>query len=211
MSLAEKLAQGIAGLGLSVPVHTQRKLIDYLALIAKWNRVHNLTAVRESSRMVSNHLLDCLAVVPHLEAHAVLDVGSGAGLPGIPLAMMWPQAGVILLEGNHKKAAFLRQAVIELGLKNAQVVRERIQAWQPQREFDLVISRAFSDLSEYVRLAGRLCAANGTIAAMKGVYPYEEIAQLPHEFKLRSVIPLKVPGLRAERHLVLLGPACQQQ
>ena len=122
MSLAEKLAQGCAELGLRVSASTQRKLLDYLALIAKWNRVHNLTAVRESAKMVSNHLLDCLAVVPHLEAYTVLDVGSGAGLPGIPLALMWPQSSVTLLDSNHKKAAFLRQAVIELELRNADVV-----------------------------------------------------------------------------------------
>ena len=206
MSLAEKLAQGCAELGLRVSGSTQRKLLDYLALIAKWNRVHNLTAVRESAMMVSDHLLDCLAVVPHLEAYTVLDVGSGAGLPGIPLALMWPQSSVTLLDSNHKKAAFLRQAVIELELKNVDVVCERVEAWQPQREFDLVISRAFSDLPEFLNFAGRLCAAHGTIAAMKGIYPYEELARLPRESKLRSVMPVKVPGLRAERHLILLDP-----
>jgi len=206
MSLAEKLAQGCAELGLCVPAGTQRKLLDYLALITKWNRVHNLTAVRESAKMVSAHLLDCLAVAPHLKALTVLDVGSGAGLPGIPLALMWPQARVTLLDSNHKKAAFLRQAVIELGLDNAEVVCERVEIWQPQRGFDLVISRALSGLPEFLKLTGRLCAAHGTIAAMKGVYPHEELAQLPPEFQLKGVVPLKVPGLRAERHLVLLNP-----
>jgi 16S rRNA (guanine527-N7)-methyltransferase len=206
MSLSEKLAQGVAELGLRLPAATLRKLLDYLALIAKWNRVHNLTSVRESSKMVSKHLLDCLAVVPHLEAHTVLDVGSGAGLPGIPLALMWSQASVTLLDSNHKKAAFLRQAVIELGLNNVDVVCERVETWQPAQEFDLVISRALSDLPEFVNLAGRLCGADGVVAAMKGVYPYEELAQLPHEFRLRRVVPLKVPGVPAERHLVLLNP-----
>ena len=206
MSLAEKLAQGIAELGLRVPAATQRKLLDYLALIEKWNRVHNLTAVRVSTKMVSDHLLDCLAVVPHLEARTILDVGSGAGLPGIPLALVWPQAGVTLLDSNHKKAAFLRQATIELGLSNTEVVCERVETWQPQREFELVISRAVSGLSEFLKLAGRLCAADGTVAAMKGLYPHEELAQLPDGFKLRGVVPLQVPGMRAERHLVLLSP-----
>ena len=207
MSLAAQLAQGIAALGLRVPAATQRKLLDYLALMEKWNRVHNLTAVRERSKMVSNHLLDCLAVAPYLVARTVLDVGSGAGLPGIPLALMWPQAFVTLLDSNHKKAAFLRQAMIELGLKNTEVVCERVETWQPQRQFELVISRAVSDVPEFLNLAGRLCAADGTVAAMKGLYPHEELAQLPGEFKLRRVVSLKVPGLRAERHLVLLDPA----
>lgn len=206
MSLAEKLAQGIAELGLHLPAATQQKMLDYVALIAKWNRVHNLTAVRESARMVSDHLLDCLAVVPHLDARTVLDVGSGAGLPGIPLALMWPQVSVTLLDSNHKKAAFLRQAMIELGLKNTEVVCERVETWQPQREFELVISRAVSDLPEFLNLAGRLCAADGTVAAMKGLYPHEELAQIPGGFSLRGVVPLKVPGMRAERHLVLLSP-----
>ena len=206
MSLAEELAQGIAELGLRVPAATQRKLLDFVALIEKWNRVHNLTAARESTKIVSDHLLDCLAVVPHLEARTILDVGSGAGLPGIPLALVWPQAGVTLLDSNHKKAAFLRQATIELGLSNTEVVCERVETWQPQREFELVISRAVSDLSEFLKLAGRLCAADGTVAAMKGLYPHEELAQLPDGFKLRGVVPLQVPGMRAERHLVLLSP-----
>ena len=206
MSLAGKLAQGIAELGLHVPAATQSKLLDYVALIVKWNRVHNLTAVRESSRMVSDHLLDCLAVVPYLDARTVLDVGSGAGLPGIPVALMWPQASVTLLDSNHKKTAFLRQAMIELGLKNTEVVCERAESWQPQRQFELVISRAVSDLPEFLKLAGRLCAADGTVAAMKGLYPHEELAQLPGGFNLRGVVPLTVPGMRAARHLVLLSP-----
>ncbi len=206
MSLAEKLAQGIAELGLDVPAAAQCKLLDYVALIAKWNRIHNLTAVRESAKMVSDHLLDCLAVVPHLEARRILDVGSGAGLPGIPLALMWPQASVTLLDSNHKKAVFLRQAMIELELKNTDVVCKRVETWQPQREFELVISRAVSDLTEFLNLAGRLCAADGTVAAMKGLYPHEELAQLPGGFNLRGVVPLKVPGMRAQRHLVLLNP-----
>lgn len=207
MNLAGKLARGIAALDLPLTAEIQRKLLDYIALIAKWNRVHNLTAVRDSAQMVGNHLLDCLAVIPHLKPGSVADVGSGAGLPGIPLALARPQHAVSLIDSNHKKAAFLRQAVIELGLDNAQVVCERVETWQSPRTYDVVISRAFSDLPEFVQLAGRLCASDGTLAAMKGVYPYEELAQLPQTFKLRSIIPLEVPGLRAERHLVLLEPA----
>lgn len=207
MSLAEKLTQGSTQLGLQMSADVGAKLLEYLALIAKWNRVHNLTAVRGSAKMVSAHLLDCLAIVPHLDAGTVLDVGSGAGFPGIPLALMWPQEQVVLLDSNHKKAAFLRQALIELEIRNAEVICERVESWQPQRKFDLVISRAFSDLPEFLRLAGRLCNEGGRVAAMKGLYPDEELAQVPADFILQSVIPLKVPGLSAERHLVLLNPA----
>lgn len=209
MSLAEKLAQGVAELRLDISAAVQHQLLDYLALIQKWNKVYNLTAVREAQKMVSHHLLDCLAVVPHVRAHSIIDVGSGAGLPGIPLALALPQSRVTLLEANHKKATFLKQAVIELGLGNVAVVCERAETWQPPHKFEVVISRAFSDLPEFLGAAGRLCAANGTIAAMKGVYPDEEIAQLPPGYELRSVVPLAVPGLEAERHLVLMRPARQ--
>jgi 16S rRNA (guanine527-N7)-methyltransferase len=206
MSPADKLAQGVAALGLRLAPDIERKLLAYVALVAKWNRVHNLTAVRAKSQMVSAHLLDCIAVAPYLEANTVLDVGSGAGLPGIPLALMWPHVSVALIDSNHKKAAFLRQAVIELELKNATVIGERVENWQPPHLYDLVISRAFSDLPEFLRIAGRMCAEKGTVATMKGVYPHEELAQLPPDFKLRRVERLSIPGLPAERHLLLLSP-----
>ncbi len=206
MSPSEQLAHGIAELGLDIAADVQAKLNAYLALIAKWNRVHNLTAVRDSVKMVHAHALDCLAIVPHVRATSILDVGSGAGLPGIPLALVWPHARVVLLDSNHKKAAFLRQAAIELALKNVEVVCERVEAWRPPQKFDLVISRAFSDLPEFLKLAGRLCGDDGVVAAMKGVYPDEELAQLPATFKLKNTVPLKVPGLSAERHLILLAP-----
>lgn len=207
MTPDQQLAQGIAELGLKVSPEVLTKLDEYLALIAKWNRVHNLTAVRDSAKMVSVHALDSLAVAPHLHATSVVDVGSGAGLPGIPLALLWPQTHFVLLDSNHKKAAFLRQAAIELALTNVEVVCERVEAWQPRQKFDLVISRAFSDLPEFLKLAGALCADGGVVAAMKGVYPDEELAQLPATFKLVRTVPLKVPGLSAKRHLVLLSPA----
>lgn len=207
MSLAANLAQGIAELGVPLTTQAQQLLLDYLSLIAKWNRVHNLTALRESEKMLSHHVLDSLAVAPHLKARTVLDVGSGAGLPGIPLAVAWPEARITLLDSNHKKAAFLHQAVIELRLANVEVVCERAESWQAGREFDLVISRAFSDLAEFLCLAGRLCSANGVMVAMKGVYPYEELSQLPPGFKLNHAIELHVPGVEAARHLIVLGRA----
>lgn len=206
MSLAGELARGVAGLKLDLGGETQQKLLDYLALVRKWNRVYNLTAVREPQKMVSHHLLDSLAVVPHVEARSIIDVGSGAGLPGIPLALALPQSRVTLLDSNHKKAAFLKQAAIELALGNVEVVCERVEEWRGKQNFELVISRAFSALPEFLTAAGRLCAPRGRIAAMKGVYPDEELAQLPGGFELISVIPLAVPGLRAARHLVLVQP-----
>jgi 16S rRNA (guanine527-N7)-methyltransferase len=206
MTHATELARGLSELGLEVAVDTQRKMLEFLALIGKWNRVYNLTAVRDSAQMISSHLLDCLSIAPHLHARTVLDVGSGAGLPGVPLALLWPHATVTLLDSNHKKAAFLQQAVIELEIKNADVVCERIELWRPPQLFDLVISRAFSALPEFLQLASRHCSETGILATMKGVQPNEEIANLPRGFVVRNVTPLRVPGLNAERHLIQISP-----
>lgn len=205
MSLAAQLAEGVAEFGLKLPAQAQARLLDYLALLQKWNRTYNLTAVREPSKMVAQHLLDCLAVAPHVTAHTILDVGSGAGLPGIPLALALPQANVTLLESSHKKAAFLQQARIELKLDNVAVACERVETWQPGGKFEMVISRAFSDLAEFVTLAGRHVAPGGMLAAMKGIFPHEEIAQLPAGWRLHEAIVLTVPGLRAQRHLLLVA------
>ena len=207
MSLAAQLAQGLAELELALPPGSERRLIEYLALLQKWNKVYNLTAVRESSKMVSRHLLDSLAVAPHVSASTLLDVGSGAGLPGIPLALALPHAQVTLLDASHKKAAFLRQAAIELQLSNVAVVCERVEAWRPAQPFEMVITRAFSDLTAFVTAAGRLAMSGGRLAAMKGVYPHEELAQLPTGWRLRQALALAVPGLHAQRHLVLLEAA----
>lgn len=204
MTLAQQLAQGVLQLGFTLPAGAQQRLLEYLALLQKWNRVYNLTAVREAPRMVRQHLLDCLAAAPHVGAAAILDVGSGAGLPGIPLALALPDSRVTLLESSHKKAAFLRQVVMELKLLNAEVVCERVEAWQAPAAFAVVISRAFSDLAEFVSLAGRHAVAGGRLEAMKGVHPHEEISLLPPGWQVRQVIPLTVPGLRAKRHLVTL-------
>jgi 16S rRNA (guanine527-N7)-methyltransferase len=205
MTLAQQLAQGVAELGLTLPEGAPQRLLAYLDLLQKWNRAYNLTAVRQAPRMVSYHLLDSLAAAAHVTAATILDVGSGAGLPGIPLAVALPDSRVTLIDSNHKKAAFLRQAVMELKLANAQVVCERAEAWKPAVAFDVVISRAFSDLAEFISLAGRHAAPGGRLVAMKGVYPYEEIAQLPQGWHVLEVIPLAVPGLRAQRHLVAVG------
>lgn len=207
MSLAESLADGIAALGFTLPHATQARLLQYLALIRKWNRVHNLTAVREPEIMLTRHLLDSLAVVPHIAGPRIADVGSGAGLPGIPLALVRPDWHVVLLESNHKKAAFLQQACIELKLENVEVAAERAENFRPTAKFDTVISRAFSDLMDFIQLAGHLCAEDGNsgrLVAMKGVYPHEELAQIPPSFMVEKTLSIVVPGLEAERHLVML-------
>lgn len=207
MSLAHELADGIAALSLEVVPAAQQRMLDYLALVEKWNKAYNLTAVREPAKMLTHHLLDSLAVLPHVCGPRLLDVGSGAGLPGIPLALARPDWHITLLDSNHKKTTFLRQAAIELGISNVEVVCERVETWTSPHLFDSVVSRAFSDLPEFLMLAGRLCAKTGVMVAMKGVYPHEELAQVPGDFLLRNVVPLNVPGLGAERHAALLQPA----
>jgi 16S rRNA (guanine527-N7)-methyltransferase len=206
MSPEAQLRQGLSSLALDLPAAAQQRLVQYLALLAKWNRTYNLTAIREPSKLVSHHLLDSLAVLPHLSGTSLADVGSGAGLPGIPLAVARPDWRVVLLDSNHKKAAFLRQAVLELHLDNVQVMSDRAEKWQPAQRFDCVISRAFSDLPGFVEVAHHLCAPTGRLLAMKGIYPDEELAQLGAEAELERAIALRVPGLRAERHLVILRP-----
>ena len=204
MTLIVELDRGIEALQLGLSAEVRAKLLAYVELIHKWNRVYNLTAVREADRMLTHHVLDSLAVVPHIRGTRLLDVGSGAGLPGIPLALAMPQSHVTLLESNHKKATFLKQATIELNLSNADVVNERVETWRAPGEFDVVISRALADLSEFVMLAGRHCAPGGALAAMKGVYPHEEIGRIPAGFEVEKTIALVVPGLEAERHLILI-------
>jgi 16S rRNA (guanine527-N7)-methyltransferase len=202
IKIREKLEAGLLEAGLSLPEDVRQKLLDYLALLQKWNKVHNLTAVREPEEMVTLHLLDSLSVLPHIHAKRLLDVGSGAGLPGIPLALCLPDLQVTVMDSSHKKASFMRQAKAELGIPNLEVVCGRVEAYQPEQLFDVIISRAFSELSQFVSLTGRLCAAGGTWLAMKGVHPYDELAQLG--FESTKVVPLKVPGLQAQRHLVFL-------
>lgn len=205
MSLQAKLQQGLQQAGIDLPEQVQQKLLDYLALLQKWNKVHNLTAVRDPEEMVTLHLLDSLSVLPHIKAKRLLDVGSGAGLPGIPLALCLPDLQVTVMDSSHKKASFMRQAKAELGIANLEVVCGRVENYRPEQLFDIVISRAFSDLAEFVTLTRHLCAPGAEWLAMKGVYPYDELAQL--KIQPAQVIPLMVPGLQAQRHLVFLKAA----
>jgi 16S rRNA (guanine527-N7)-methyltransferase len=203
MKSEEQLARGLTALGLDLPPAAQEKLLAYAALLGKWNKVYNLTALRDEEQVVSHHLLDSLTVLPHLGgAKRLADIGSGGGLPGIPLAIARPGLQVALVESNQKKSAFQQQAKIELGLANVSVHCERVEAWQPEEKCDVVISRAFSDLAEFVKLSGHLLAEGGALLAMKGVHPYEEIAQLPAGWRVAEVTLLQVPGVEGARHLV---------
>jgi 16S rRNA (guanine527-N7)-methyltransferase len=205
MSPDQQLVRGLEVLDLTLAPSRVEKLLGYLALLAKWNKVYNLTAVRDESRMVSHHLLDSLAVLPHIGAMRMLDVGSGGGLPGIPLSIARPEMQVTLLDSNQKKAAFLKQAAIELELDNVEVTGERVEKFQGTKGYDLIISRAFADLGEFVSAARHLVLPDGLFVAMKGVYPNEEIGHLPAGFKVDRVVPLTVPWLDAKRHLVIVS------
>jgi 16S rRNA (guanine527-N7)-methyltransferase len=208
MTIEARLAEGLAAMGVSLDAPAQAKLAAYLRLIDKWNRVHNLTAVREPAQMVVLHLLDSLSVLPHVAgARTLLDVGTGAGLPGIPLAIARPDLAVTLLDASHKKAAFLRQAKAELALANVEVACERVERWHPPAPFDIVVSRAFAELADFVAQAGHLVAPGGALLAMKGVHPFEEIARVPPSHRVESVVALAVPTLDAQRHLVRLKAA----
>lgn len=205
MAIAAQLRRGIAELGIKLPPEAETRLCVYLALIAKWNRIYNLTAVRAESLMVVQHLLDSLAVIPHLGDVAMLaDIGSGAGLPGIPLAIARPEMTVALIESNQKKASFLQQAKIELKLDNVSIHCVRAEDFRPDDLFNAAVSRAFSELAGFVRVAGHLLAPDGRLLAMKGVHPQAEIAQLPVGWQVMQSIALTVPELDAQRHLIVI-------
>jgi len=202
------LERGLGELALTLPHDASGKLMAYLGLLAKWNRTYNLTAIRDPLQAVSHHLLDSLAVVRDLSscAGALADVGSGGGLPGIPIAIVEPARRVTLNDASEKKGAFLRQAVIELGLSNATVHVGRVEDWRPAEGFAVVISRGFASLVDFLASCRHLAAPSGVLAAMKGTYPLEELAQVPADCDCREVKRLAVPLLGAERHLVLCRP-----
>jgi 16S rRNA (guanine527-N7)-methyltransferase len=207
MTLAQSLAAGVTALGVDIDPTAQAKLLAYLALLDKWNRTHNLTAIREPARMVTHHLLDALAVLPHLPDTSelrLLDVGSGGGVPGLPLAIARPRWRVTLLDSNRKKAAFLRQAVAELEVNNAEVVAARVEDFAPEVRFDVAISRAFSDLVAFAKAALPLVRPGASIVAMKGTYPREELAALPPTIRVVAVPSVTLPALGVARHLVLM-------
>ena len=207
MTQAALLAAGVAEMGLDVSLEAQQKLLQYLSLLSKWNKVYNLTAVRDPLEMVKLHLLDSLSVLPHIQAENLLDVGSGGGLPGIVLAICLPQLKVTTIDTVQKKTIFMRQVKGELSLNNLEVIHARVENYQPSEKFDAIISRAFSEVPLFIKLTRHLLINNGQWLAMKGVAPHQELAREELKslgIKSNKVITLKVAGLNAERHLVIL-------
>jgi 16S rRNA (guanine527-N7)-methyltransferase len=208
--MTDALRAGIAVLGLSIDRAAHDTLLAYLALLDKWNRTHNLTAIRDRDLMITHHLLDSLAVLPHLPMRSglrVADVGSGGGLPGIPLALARPDWHVTLIDSGQKKTAFLSQAAIELPLPNVDVVTARVENVVPSLPFDVVISRAYATLRTFVEQTAGLLGRDGRWVAMKGTLPGDEIEALPADISVEAAPSLTVPGMVGERHLVVMKPA----
>ena len=224
--LEATLEQGLRELALGVPANAQQKLLHYLHLIVKWNKHFNLSGITAIQEMVPLHLLDSLAISPYLEGERILDIGSGAGLPGIPLAIANPDKNFVLLDSNGKKTRFLFQVKVALELSNVEIVDARVDEYLSTAdtgEFSLITCRAFSSLSSIVKMIEKPLASGTKLLAMKGVYPHDEIAELQQDntinstsnkasstdlnnyYKVESVIELTVPGVESQRHLVLIG------
>jgi 16S rRNA (guanine527-N7)-methyltransferase len=208
--LSDQLSHGSEQLGLHLTNEQHDKLLAYIALLAKWNKVYNLTAIKLPELMVSHHLLDSLVLSPLLEqrqnrtlATRVIDVGTGAGLPGIPLSIVLPEYHFCLLDSNGKKSRFLTQAKIELELENCTPVNERIECYQPEEKYDIVMSRAFSSLIDFFTLSRHLLKSNGEYWAMKGKYPKDELKNLTSDYKIQHIQTLSVPTVDKERHLLI--------
>ena len=207
MTQAALLASGIAEMDLNVSRETQDKLLTYVALLQKWNKVYNLTAVRDLTDMVTLHLLDSLSVLPYIKAKNLLDVGSGGGLPGIVLAICLPNLLVTTIDTVQKKTIFMQQVKGELGLSNLTVIHSRVESYQPAEKFEVIISRAFSDLTLFVQLTQHALEINGQWLAMKGLVPQQELSHLNDFINspeiAHQIIRLTVAGLLAERHLIV--------
>ena len=210
------LENGLAEMGLDLGQSARENLLRYVALLVKWNKVYNLTAVREPERMIGLHILDSLSVLSQVKGYKnILDVGTGGGLPGIPLAIALaeidPDSRICLLDTITKKTTFLRHVIGELGLANANVVMERVERYRPPQIFDVVISRAFAELKDFVDGAGHLCTEEGKMLAMKGVHPFDEIARMSSDHIVVEIIPMRVPQVDGQRHLVVIKKNQQKE
>ncbi len=201
--VAASLEQGLAAM--SLPAELAGPLLQYLALLDRWNKTYNLTAIRDPREMVTRHLLDSLAMAPFVSAGSLADLGTGPGLPGIPLAITHPGLQVTLVESNGKKCRFMREAVRKLALANARVAESRAEALDEPGAYDNLTARAMDTLAGIIAVGGHLLRPGGRLLAMKGVVPHEEIAALPAGWQVESITPLQVPGLVGERHLVVVG------
>jgi len=204
-ALESALVAGAAQLGIALDSRQHEQLLGLLAELTEWNGRFNLTGIREPGAMLHKHLLDSLSVLPWLQGQRIADVGTGAGFPGLPLAIVRPDAHFALIESTTKKARFVEHVVRQLGLPNVSVVNERAEAYRPVAAFDAVVCRAVGKLAEFVGFAGHLCARQGRLLAMKGKHPANEIGALPRGWKVAGVHALTVPGLEAERHVVVLA------
>ena len=207
---AELLDDGLYELKLEERLGGDELLMEYVTELMNWNRVYNLTSVRKPTDIVTRHILDSLTILPHLHGERILDIGTGAGLPGIPLAIACPERDFVLLDSSSKKLRFVQQTLGILNLENVTLEDCRVEEYQPETLFDTVICRAFSDLPDFYRYAARLCNKGGKMLAMKGVYPMTEVECLEDKSVIDEVVTLKVPGLDAERHLVIMHAAESQ-
>lgn len=189
---------------LSINEIMSKKLIEYVMLLHKWNQIHNLTSIREPLQMLSKHIIDSLSIGPYLQGPSILDVGTGAGLPGIPLAMTHPHYHFVLLDSNGKKTRFLTHVLQTLLIPNIDIILMRVEKYHPENCFNSVVSRAFSHLNEFLQKTKHLCCENGIFLAMKGQYPTEEINALEPYFKLIDTKSLQIMGLDEQRHLLIL-------
>lgn len=203
-NLRGQLQRGIEQLQLTLPESAIDRLLNYLALLVKWNQAYNLTAVRDPVAMVSRHLLDSLSVMPYLQKNRYADVGTGAGLPGIPLAIAFPAKQFTLIDSNGKKIRFVTQAIAQLQLTNVTAIQCRVENWQPPQLYDAVLSRAFATLADMAHSCAHLLATNGTLLALKGIYPEQELSALPERYRVDACHPLRVPGETGQRHLVVI-------
>ncbi|MFC6441668.1 16S rRNA (guanine(527)-N(7))-methyltransferase RsmG [Bowmanella sp. JS7-9] len=202
MTLLRRLQDALAHTDLDVSELQQQQLVGYVQLMHKWNKAYNLTSVRDPNEMLVKHILDSVVVAPYLQGSQFIDVGTGPGLPGIPLAIMLPEANFTLLDSLGKRVRFMRQVGFELKLPNITPVQSRVEEFIPAVPFDMVLSRAFASIKDMLHWCAHLVDSAGTFMALKGQFPEQEMAEIPAEFYVQDVIKLRVPGLDGERHLV---------